>query len=141
MTTTFHGGPGKVPAQRVGPTVARQATGTARTEATQALADGRERVGRPASAAVGPYAVLALQRLAGNAAVGALMAAKLKSPGEQAATEIDAALKEIRRDEPAIATVEKGLKAAIAAGVPVELEGPKPSASALAVTKSGWPKR
>ncbi|CAH0132771.1 MULTISPECIES: hypothetical protein [unclassified Arthrobacter] len=138
MTTTFHGGPGKVPAQRVGPTVARQATGTARTEATQALADGRERVGRPASAAVGPYAVLALQRLAGNAAVGALMAAKLKSPGEQAATEIDAALKEIRRDEPAIATVEKGLKAAKAAGVPVELEGPKPSASALAVTKTGF---
>ena len=77
-------------------------------------------------------------RLAGNAAVGALMAAKLKSPGEQAATEIDAALKEIRRDEPAIATVEKGLKAAKAAGVPVELEGPKPSASALADTKTGF---
>src|SRR4030081_632591 len=112
MATTFQGGPGKVPAQRVGPTVARQAVGAARTEATQALAAGRESVGRRASTAVGPHAVLALQRLAGNAAVGALMAAKLKSPGGPETADIDAALKEIRRDEPAIATVEKGLKAA-----------------------------
>ena len=133
MSTTFQGGPGKkVPAQRAGPTVARQATGTARNDVTDVLAAGKRRAG------VDPRAVLALQRQAGNAAVGALMAAKLKSPGEQAATEIDAALKEIRRDEPAIATVEKGLKAAKAAGVPVELEGPKPSASALAVTKTGF---
>ncbi|BCW71114.1 hypothetical protein [Arthrobacter sp. NicSoilB8] len=138
MATSFKSGSGKVPAQRVGPTVARQATGTARTEATQALAGGRARTGRPAGTAVGPNAFLALQRLAGNAAVGALVAAKLKSPAEQAATEIDAALKEIRRDEPAIATVEKGLKAAKAVGVPVELEGPKPPAAALAVTKTGF---
>ena len=68
----------------------------------------------------------------------ALMAAKLRSPGEQAVTEIDAALREIRRDEPAIDTVEKGLKGAKAAGVPVDLEGPKPPASALAVTKTGF---
>ena len=32
----------------------------------------------------------------------------------------------------------EGLKAAQAAGVPVELEGPKPPASALAVTKTGF---
>jgi hypothetical protein len=82
--------------------------------------------------------MLMLQRQAGNAAVGALMAAKLKSPGEQAGTGIDAALKEIRKNDPAIGTVEKGLKAASAAGVPVELEGPKPPASALAVTKTGF---
>ena len=44
----------------------------------------------------------------------------------------------MRRDEPAIDTVEKGLKRAKAAGVPVELEGPKPPASALAVTKTGF---
>jgi hypothetical protein len=82
--------------------------------------------------------VARLQATAGNAAVSALMAAKLKSPGEQAVTEIDAALKEIRRDEPAIDTVEKGLKGAKAAGVPVDLEGPKPPASALAVTTTGF---
>ena len=82
--------------------------------------------------------MLALQRQAGNAAVGALMAAKLKSPGEQAVSEIDAALKEIRTDQPAIGTVEKGLQAAKTAGVPVELEGPKPPAAALAVTKTGF---
>jgi len=85
-----------------------------------------------------PTTVIALQRSAGNGAVSALMAARLKSPGEQAVAEIDGALKEIRRDEPVIDTVEKGLKAAQAAGVPVELEGPKPPASALAVTKTGF---
>jgi hypothetical protein len=66
------------------------------------------------------------------------MAAKLKSPGEQAGADIDAALREIRKNEPAIGTVEKGLKAAQTAGVPVELEGPKPSAAALAVNKTGF---
>ena len=86
----------------------------------------------------GPLGLLALQRSAGNAAVSALMAGKLRSPGEQAVTDIDAALREIRRDEPVIDTVEKGLNAAKAAGVPVDLEGPKPPASALAVTKTGF---
>ncbi|MDQ0850364.1 hypothetical protein QFZ65_002302 [Arthrobacter sp. B3I9] len=135
MATTFQGGPGKVPAQSAGPAVARHA-GPARSEVTDALLEGRRR-GNP-SAGANPRAMLALQRQAGNAAVGALMAAKLKSPGEQAGADIDAALKEIRKNEPAIGTVEKGLKAAQAAGVPVELEGPKPSASALAVTKTGF---
>jgi hypothetical protein len=79
-----------------------------------------------------------LQRNAGNSAVNALLAAKLNSPGGEAVGEIDAALKEIRHDEPAIDTVEKGLKAAKAAGVPVDLEGPKPPASALAVTTTGF---
>ena len=64
--------------------------------------------------------------------------ARMRSPGEQAVSDIDAALRELRRDEPAIDTVEKGLKAAKAAGVPVDLEGPKPPASALAVTTTGF---
>ena len=132
MTTTFHSGPGKVPAQRAGSAVARQATDTARSDVTDVLTAGKRRAG------VDPRALLALQRQAGNAAVGALMAAKLKTPGDQAATEIDAALKEIRKDAPAIGTVEKGLQAAKTVGVPVELEGPKPPASALAVTKTGF---
>ncbi|MGY2746754.1 phage tail protein [Arthrobacter sp. UYCu723] len=136
MATTFQSGPGKVPAQRAGPAVARQAA--AWSDVTDVLAAGRRRAGGYPRAGVDPRAMLALQRQAGNAAVGALMAAKLKFPGEQAGAELDAALKEIRKDEPAVATVEKGLKAAQAAGVPVDLEGPKPSASALAVAKTGF---
>lgn len=101
-------------------------------EVTEALADGRRKAVRVSGS---PHALLALQRDAGNAAVGALMAAKQKQPDESA---IDAALKEVRRDEPEIDTVEKGLKAAQTAGVPVTLEGPKPPASALAVTTTGF---
>ncbi|GAA1758281.1 hypothetical protein [Kocuria aegyptia] len=104
-----------------------------------ALTAGRHRAGGAnARPVVGPPAVLALQRQAGNSAVGALMAARARFPGEQAVADIDAALREVRRDEPAVDTVEKGLKAAQAAGVPVELEGPKPPASALAVTRTGF---
>ncbi|MEV6243649.1 hypothetical protein [Lentzea sp. NPDC051838] len=103
---------------------------SAEAKVTDALADGKRRAGP-----VGLHALLALQRDAGNAAVGALMAAKQKQPDEAS---IDAALKEVRRDEPDIDTVEKGLKAAQSAGVPVTLEGPKPPASALAVTTTGF---
>ena len=119
---------------------ARRAADAARTRVGEALEDGRRRTGGGnARAVAGPQAaVLALQRSAGNAAVSALMAAKLRSPGERAVADIDAALREIRRDEPAIEPVEKGLKAAQATGVPVELEGPKPPPSALLVTKSGF---
>jgi hypothetical protein len=113
--------------------------GSARAQVGDALADGRRRAGADtARAAAGPHAVLALQRFAGNAAVSALMAAKLRSPGETAVADIDGALKEIRRDEPAIGTVEKGLKAAKATGVPVDLEGTKPPPAALAVTTTGF---
>ncbi len=120
-------------------TGARRTDDSAKAEVKDALADGRRRSGGDrAHPTVGPHALLALQRDAGNSAVSALMAAKMKFPGEQAVTEIDAALKEMRRDEPVFDTVEKGLKAAKAAGVPVELEGPKPPASALAVTKTGF---
>lgn len=118
---------------------ARQTTEAARARADDALVDSRRRagVGRGRSVA-GPNAVLALQRHAGNAAVSALISAKDKSPDGQSVGQIDAALEEIRRGEPAIDTVEQGLKAAKAAGVPVELEGPKPPASALAVTLTGF---
>ncbi|MGC5020952.1 phage tail protein [Micromonospora sp. DT47] len=120
-------------------TGARRTAESARVEVGDTLANGRQRAGgNGRGAAVGPHAVLALQRSAGNAAVSALMAARLRSPGEQAVTDIDAALREFRRDEPVIDTVGKGLKAAKAAGVPVDLEGPKPPASALAVTVTGF---
>jgi hypothetical protein len=132
MATTFQGGPAKVPAQRAGPTVARHAASPGTSEVADALRSARQRPG------VDARAVLVLQRQAGNAAVGALMAAKLKSPREQGTPDIDAALREIRKDEPAVDTVEKGLRAAKTAGVPVELEGPKPPASALEVTRTGF---
>ncbi|MFI7483774.1 hypothetical protein ACH9EU_15325 [Kocuria sp. M1R5S2] len=110
-----------------------------RAEVGDALAAGRQRArGTTAGPVVGPRAVLALQRQAGNSAVGALMAARARSPGEQAVADIDAALVETRRDRPSVDTVEKGLRAAQAAGVAVELEGPKPPASALAVTRTGF---
>lgn len=110
---------------------------------TSALTDGRHRTagagGRASTRETGgPGALVALQRSAGNAAVSALMAAKLKWPGEQAGAEIDAAIREVKRDEPEIDTVEKGLKQAKAVGVPVDLEGVKPPASALAVTRTGF---
>jgi hypothetical protein len=120
-------------------TGARQRADAGRAEISRAVADGRRRVGGDrARAVVGPHAIRALQRDVGNAAVSALMAAKLKSPGEQAVAEIDAALMEVGRAEPVIDTVESGLKAAKAVGVPVDLEGPKPPPSALAVTTTGF---
>ena len=82
--------------------------------------------------------MLALQRSAGNAAVNALLAGRMRSPGAPAVTDIDAALREVRQGEPVVDTVEKGLRAAKAAGVPVDLEGTKPPASALAVTRTGF---
>src|SRR5262245_47389924 len=118
---------------------ARETADARRADASDALVEGKRRSpsdGKPALG--GRRGLIALQRSAGNAAVSALMAARLKSPGEKANAEIDVALKEIRRDEPAVDLVEKGLTAAKAAGVPVDLEGTKPPASALAVTKSGF---
>ena len=103
-----------------------------------ALADGKRKTAGSARPPVGSAALFALQRSAGNSAVNALLAGRWRSPGVEARTDIDAALREMRRDEPANDTVEKGLKRAKAAGVPVELEGPKPPASALAVTKTGF---
>jgi hypothetical protein len=99
-----------------------------------ALVEARRKAERPTQAG-SPAAMMGLQRAAGNAAVNALLMGKLRAPG---ASEIEAALHEIRHDEPAVDIVEKGLKAAQSVGVPVELEGPKPPASALAVNMTGF---
>src|SRR5215831_17873590 len=118
-------------------TSARQRTGAGTAKVSDRAAGSRKAGGRTRAAA-GPHAVLALQRDAGNAAVSALMAAKQKSPGGQAVIDIDVALTEVRQNKPVIDKVEQGLKAAKAAGVPVDLEGPKPPPSALAVTTTGF---
>jgi hypothetical protein len=118
-------------------------------EVGDALVEGRKRSGPDRGRAADPphavpplgapaHGVLALQRFAGNAAVSALMAARMRFPGDEAVGDINGALRELRRDEPAVETVEKGLRAAKAAGVPVDLEGVKPPASALAVTTTGF---
>ncbi len=117
---------------------ARDRPAAARAEVSDALGDGRRRAERRAGRGVGPAALLGLQRAAGNSAVNALLAARMRFPGEDAVGRIDAALREVRTDEPAIDVVEKGLREAQAVGIPVELEGPKPPASALAVTKTGF---
>ena len=82
--------------------------------------------------------MLPLQRSGGDPARNALIAGRMRFPGEQAVTDIDRALRELRRDEPAADVVEKGLKAAKSVGVPVDLEGIRPPASALAVTTTGF---
>ncbi len=113
-------------------------------EVGDALVEGRKTSGpdrrRAAEQphAVPAHGVLALQRFAGNAAVSALMAARMRFPGDEAVGDINGALRELRRDEPVVETVERGLKAAKAAGVPVDLEGVRPPASALAVTTTGF---
>lgn len=116
----------------------RRPVGGVRGAMTDALAAGRERATGGAAAPGRGGALLALQREAGNAAVSALLAARLRWPGDDAIVEIDGALVELRRDEPDVERVERGLKQAKAAGIPVDLEGMKPPASALAVTVTGF---
>ena len=84
--------------------------------------------------------VAALQRSAGNAAVGALLAGRLRSPGGDKVADIERALAQVQGSDPDVPVVEKGLKAAQEAGVPVDLDGAdqKPPASALAVTRTGF---
>lgn len=102
------------------------------------LAEGRERA-RAKVRPGGARGLFALQRAAGNSAVSALLAGKLKSSGDSV-SDIDKALSEVRGNEPDIGIVEKGLKATKAAGVQVDLEGEsnKPPASALAVATTGF---
>jgi hypothetical protein len=101
----------------------RQAADTAKNQATDALENARVKTrATPQSPAMGPRALIALQRSAGNAAINALMAGRPRFPGKQATGEIDSAWREIRRDGPVLDTVEKGSKRK-AAGVPVDLEG------------------
>lgn len=113
-----------------------QTAGSARAAVGHALTAGQRTTAaaRPRPAGV----LIQLQRSAGNAAVNALLAAKFKGPDSEARSSLDAALSEARREEPAVNIVEKGLKAAKKLGIPVELEGPKPPASALAATVTGF---
>lgn len=107
-----------------------------RAAATEALTSAKQRAAGAAPA--GSHDLLTLQRRAGNEAVSALLLARSRSPGAAAVADIDTALRELRHDEPAIEPVETGLRAAKAAGVPVDLEGPKPPPAALAVVRSGF---
>lgn len=116
----------------------RRSVGAARGAMTDALTAGRQRATGSAGVPARGGALLALQREAGNAAVSALLAARLRHPGDEAIVEIDGALVELRRDEPDVERVERGLKQAKATGIPVDLEGSKPPASALAVTMTGF---
>ena len=81
---------------------------------------------------------MAMQRAAGNSAVNALMAARMRFPGDQARSDLDAGMREARKEEPDIDTLEKGLKTAKGLGIPVDLEGIRPPPSALAVTTTGF---
>ncbi len=84
--------------------------------------------------------MLALQRRAGNAAVSALLAGKAKTTDDTKLDHIEAAIKEVKKNDPDIDKVEKGLKDTKAAGVPVDLEGEaqKPPPSLLEVVKTGF---
>ncbi|WP_438854747.1 phage tail protein [Agromyces sp. M3QZ16-3] len=117
--------------------VDRRPAGGIRSATTTALAAVRRSLDRGA-APPGTESILALQRAAGNAAVSALVAAKWRRPGGDAIVEIDGALVELRRDEPDVERVERGLKQAKAVGIPVDLEGIRPPASALAVRITGF---
>ncbi len=112
---------------------ARLSTDAAKTQASDALARARRRAGAGRA-----RSLLGLQRTAGNAAVNALVAAKLRGPADQQRVDIDSALREVRNDDPSVEAVEKGLRVAKSLGIPVDLEGVKPPASALAVTTTGF---
>ena len=105
-----------------------------------ALADGKRKAaaGR-ARPPVGSAGLFALQRSAGNAAVSALMAGKVRSPGEQAVTDIDA---RAEGDAPRRAGDRHGREGAQGgqggrrAGRPRRVRSRRPSA--LAVTTTGF---
>lgn len=106
-----------------------------RTEQVARRAAGARQQPAPADA------LLRLQSGAGNQAVGALLAGRLRGPGEQGRSDIDAALVAVRQSvEPDPTVVERGLRAAKAVGVPVDIDGAaaKPPASALAVSTTGF---
>jgi|GEM_PF-2625160 len=120
------------------PPADRRRPGGIRSATTGALAAARRSLEPGTTRPPGTESILALQRAAGNAAVSALVAAKWRRPGGDAIVEIDAALVELRRDEPDVERVERGLRQAKAVGIQVDLEGVKPPASALAVRITGF---
>ena len=118
---------------------ARQSAASARAAVGDALTKGRRKVGGGlAHPATGPRALIYMQRAAGNSAVNALLAARMRSPGAEARTDLAAGLQEASKEEPDVDRLEKGLKAAKGLGIPVDLEGIRPPASALAVTTTGF---
>jgi hypothetical protein len=77
---------------------ARQTADNAKAQATDALRGARSKARQPPpSPNVGPRAVVALQRAAGNAAMSALMAGRLRFHGKQAVVNIDGAMRELYR--------------------------------------------
>ena len=86
---------------------ARETPDASSTQRDDALVEGRRKaVGGSGRTAAGPPGLLALQRSAGNAAVSALLAGRMRSSGAASVGDIDAALREVRRDEPVIETVD-----------------------------------
>lgn len=109
----------------------------ARAPAVPAVRRGHTSVRSPA-VPPGVAAVLALQRKAGNEAINALLLGQLRRPSSQAARQMAEARAELGQDEPKVDKVETGLKTARSLGIPVDLEGIRPPASALAVTSTGF---
>ncbi len=113
----------------------RSAQAEAPAETLAAPASTAETGADGPSAAPPPVPV---QRSGGLEPMNALIAGRMRFPSKQSAADLDGGIRELHRDEPAIGPVEKGLKAAKALGVPVDLEGIRPPASALAVTTTGF---
>ena len=67
--------------------------------------------------------MLPVQRSGGDPARNALIAGRMRFPGEQAVADIDGRCVSFGATSRPSDVVEKGLKAAKAAGVPVDLEG------------------
>ena len=109
----------------------------ARAPAVPAVRRGHTSARSPA-VPPGVAAVLALQRKAGNEAINALLLGQLRRPSSQAARQMAEARAELGQDEPKVDKVETGLKTARSLGIPVDLEGIRPPASALAVTSTGF---
>lgn len=116
----------------------RQAPTPAPSPRTAAARPRIERVLDSARQGQPELALLALQRQAGNAAVNALLAGRLRSVESEPRARLDAALREVRQDSPALGILEKGLLEARAVGIPVDLDGVRPPASALAVKTTGF---
>ena len=104
---------------------------------TDALAGGR-RSTAGARGHVAPAGLVGLQRAAGNAAVSALIAGRLKLPSVEAAKNIDAGLRKSGHDETMIDTVEKAIKPAKAAGASVEIEARRPPSTTLPLSRTGF---
>ena len=118
---------------------ARQTADSARAAVGDALAKGRRRARRESSWPRGGRA-----RPDGDAARRGQLGRQRSDgcadevPRDQARSDLDAGMREARKEEPDIETLEKGLKTAKGLGISVDLEGIRPPPSALAVTTTGF---